>query len=127
MSAIPDLQPAGPANFEDDRPAKAPAGPRPTGTNALVAAAVVAALGMVTGLGLMLIDGTGASKHNESAVMGPYSSVAPLAPGAVALIGTNITNMQSDAMARQLPWKVGIQMAALPTAPPVPWVLSGCG
>ena len=72
MRTIHDLQPANLANLEADRP-KTPVGPRLTGTNALVVAAVVAALGMFAGLGPVLIDGTGAGKHNESAFRPPLS------------------------------------------------------
>jgi hypothetical protein len=75
-----------PVKFEDSPATTVTAKPRSRGTNALVAAAVVAALGAVAGLGLMLIDGPG-SKEHKPAVVVPHSSVGsvPLqAPSAVA-------------------------------------------
>ncbi|ORB33238.1 hypothetical protein, partial [Mycobacterium paraseoulense] len=75
-----------PAKREDSPATTVTGKPRSRGTNALVAGAVVAALGAVAGLGLILIDGPG-SKAHKPAVVVPNSSVGsvtPQAPSAVA-------------------------------------------
>jgi hypothetical protein len=87
------------AEFEDfppttvtaEPPAEAPAEPEPPAeprpsrwTNLLVGVAVLAALGTVSGLGVMLVNGTGSKE--KPAVVAPNSSVGsipPQAPGAV--------------------------------------------
>src|ERR1700752_4110609 len=56
-----------PAKFDDFPATTVTTKPRSRGTNALVGAAVVAAIGMVAGLGLMFLDGTG-SKQEKPAV-----------------------------------------------------------
>jgi hypothetical protein len=78
---IEDGSLAEPVEFEDSVTAK----PRSRGTNALVAGAVVAALGAVAGLGLLFIDGL-SSKEQKPAVVVPNSSVGSVtpAPSAVA-------------------------------------------
>src|SRR6201987_5707318 len=87
------------AEFEDDDPAKyedfpattvtaepsaePPAEPRSSrATNLLVAAAVVAALGMVSGLGVMLVSGTGSKQEKPAAVVAPSSGVGSALPQA---------------------------------------------
>jgi hypothetical protein len=63
--------------------AKPDAEPRTSrGSNVLVAAAVVAALGMVSGLGLMLLDGTGSKQEKPAAVVVPNSGVGSALPPA---------------------------------------------
>lgn len=70
-----------PAKFDDYPATTATAKPRSRGTNALLIAAVVAGLGMVSGLGLMLIDGAG-SNPQKPAVVVPNSSVDAVTPQA---------------------------------------------
>src|SRR5262249_58934259 len=65
--------------FEDFPPTTATAEPRSWGKNALVAGALVAGLGLVTGLGLMLVDST-SSKQEKPAVIVPNSNVGSVAP-----------------------------------------------
>ncbi|OBB63403.1 hypothetical protein [Mycobacterium sp. 852014-50255_SCH5639931] len=75
-----------PVESEDSPATTVIAKPRSRGTNALLAGAVVAALGAVAGLGLLLVDGPG-SKEHKPAVVVPNSSVGsvtPQAPSAVA-------------------------------------------
>ncbi|MGD1208540.1 hypothetical protein ACKUVQ_19385 [Mycobacterium seoulense] len=75
-----------PVESEDSPATTVIAKPRSRGTNALLAGAVVAALGAVAGLGLLLVDGPG-SKAHKPAVVVPNSSVGsvtPQAPSAVA-------------------------------------------
>ena len=55
---VDDASLSEPANSEDVPPTTVTQVPRSRGANALVIAAVVAALGMVSGLGLMLVDAT---------------------------------------------------------------------
>ncbi|WP_156670233.1 hypothetical protein, partial [Mycobacterium sp. E3305] len=83
---IEDGSLSGPVAPEDPAATTVTAKPRSGGTKALVAGAVVAALGAIAGLGLVLIDGYGA-KEQKPAVVVPNSSVGsamPQAPGAVA-------------------------------------------
>ena len=74
-----------PAKFEHFPPTTVTAEPRSRGTNALLAAAVVAGVGMVAGLGLMLFDGTG-SKQEKPAVVVPNSSVGSVTPQAPSAV-----------------------------------------
>ncbi|OBF75572.1 hypothetical protein A5750_10775 [Mycobacterium sp. 852002-51613_SCH5001154] len=83
---IEDGSSAQPVESEDSPATTVIAKPRSWGTNALVAGAVVAALGAVAGLGLLLIDGSG-SKELKPTVVAPNASVGsvqPQAPSAVA-------------------------------------------
>src|ERR1700758_4772746 len=95
LSDLAEFEDDAPANFEDFPPtsvtaepsAEPPAEPRSSrGANLLVVAAVVAALGMVSGLGVMLVSGTGSKQEKPAAVVAPNSSVgsalpeAPVAP-----------------------------------------------
>jgi hypothetical protein len=73
-----------PAKFEDFPPTTVTAKPRSRGTNVLVGGAVVAAIGMVAGLGLMLLDGS--SKQEKPAVVVPNSSVGTVAPQAPSAV-----------------------------------------
>jgi hypothetical protein len=73
-----------PAKFEDFPPTTVTAKPRSRGTNVLVGGAVVAAIGMVAGLGLMLLDGS--SKQEKPAVVVPDSSVGTVAPQAPSAV-----------------------------------------
>ena len=74
-----------PAKFEDFPPTTVTAEPRSRATNALLAAAVVAGVGMFAGLGMMLFDGTG-SKQEKPAVVVPNSSVGSVTPQAPSAI-----------------------------------------
>jgi uncharacterized membrane protein YgcG len=91
LSDLAKFEDEDPANYEDfpattvtAKPAAEPRSSR--GANLLVGAAVVAALGMVSGLGLMLVNGTGSKQEKPAAVVVPSSSVdsaLPQAPSAV--------------------------------------------
>ncbi|WP_420914896.1 hypothetical protein, partial [Mycobacterium paraense] len=82
--AIEDGSLSKPSNFEDFPATTATAKPRSRSTNALVAGAVVAALGAVAGLGLMLMDGWG--NEQKPAVVVPNSAVSPVAPQAPSAV-----------------------------------------
>jgi uncharacterized membrane protein YgcG len=73
------------AKFEDFPPttvtAEPAAEPRSSrGSNVLVVAAVVAALGLVSGLGVMLVSGTGSKQEKPAAVAVPNSTVGSVLP-----------------------------------------------
>ncbi len=84
--AIEDASLSQSAESEDCPPTTVIAKPRSRGTNAIVAAAVVAGIGAVAGLGLILISGNGSNQHQKTAVVVPNSSVGSVAPQAPSAV-----------------------------------------
>jgi hypothetical protein len=79
--AIEDGSLSHPNDFDYYEPASATAKPRSTGRNALVAAAVVGAIGAVATLGVVLVNGNGSSQPKPAVVI-PGSHVGTSTPQA---------------------------------------------